>query len=470
MSSNNKYRFLSTIAARLTLWYAGIFILSTTIVLLLLYFLTTSLIRNIVDKDLIANKDNFKIILSERGIDAVVQNTIDETRAAGEKKIFFRIIKSDGSMFYSSSMDYWKDIGIDKNAIKIILHSQGTHDAFDTVKVTKHLFEIRILYFWLDQNFIMQIGYSMEHYMKIIEVFRNKIVTIIAILSIASILVGWFMATRALAGVGEVTRIAKEISEGSLDKRVPLKKTGDEIDQLSLTMNQMLDRIQKLITSIKEMSDNIAHDLRSPITRIRGAAEVTLTTNSSLEDYRNTSASTIEECDMLLSMINTMLIISKTEAGVREENFQPLDLSMVSEEACELFKSSAHDKGQTIEPHIEKNIFITGEIRMIQRVIANLIDNAIKYTKEGGRIEFALKKNGENKAILSVKDSGIGIREKDLPHIFERFYRCDPSRNQSGSGLGLSLVQAIVKSHNGIISAESTENQGSTFTIKFPSL
>jgi signal transduction histidine kinase len=279
---------------------------------------------------------------------------------------------------------------------------------------------------------------------------------------------GWFMAKRALAKVDEVTQIAREISAGSLDMRVPVRKTGDEIDQLAMTMNQMLERIQLLITNIKEMSDNIAHDLRIPITRIRGVAEVTLTTNSGIDDYRHLAASTIEECDILLSMINTMLIISQTEAGVRETDFLPIDFSLVTEKAVELFQSPAQDKSIRLTSDIREKTLINGEIKMIQRVIANLLDNAIKYSNSGGEIEISLDSNPQNQAVLIIADKGLGISEKDLPHIFERFYRGDPSRTQAGSGLGLSLVKAIVNSHSGIISVQSKVNQGTSFTIILP--
>jgi len=272
------------------------------------------------------------------------------------------------------------------------------------------------------------------------------------------------MARRAVSGVEAVTRTAQKISGGTLDERVPVKARGDEIDQLATTFNQMLDRIQTLLTEIKEISDNIAHDLKSPITRIRGIAEVTLTTGKFLNDYENMAASTIEECDRLLDMINTMLMISKTESGVDKLSLEEIDLAALVREACELFKPTAEDKGISLICDIPKPIHFTGDIRMIQRMISNLLDNAIKYTPSGGSVTVFINAN-DTRVVLSIKDTGCGISSNDLPRVFERFYRCDQSRSQSGIGLGLSLARAIARAHGGDITAASIQNQGSTFTV-----
>ena len=151
----------------------------------------------------------------------------------------------------------------------------------------------------------------MESQARLLDAFKRIFIITMSFLIVLAAGVGWFMARRAVSGIEAVTHTAQKISGGSLQERVPVKPRGDEIDQLATTFNQMVDRIQTLLTEIKEMSDNIAHDLRSPVTRIRGTAEVTLTTGKSLEDYENMAASTIEDCDRLLDMINTMLLISK---------------------------------------------------------------------------------------------------------------------------------------------------------------
>jgi len=280
--------------------------------------------------------------------------------------------------------------------------------------------------------------------------------------------VGWFMARRAVSGVEAVTRTAQMISGGSLQERVPVKPRGDEIDQLATTFNQMLDRIQTLLTEIKEMTDNIAHDLRSPIARIRGIAEVTLTTSKSLSEYENMAASTIEDCDRLLDMINTMLLISKTEAGVEKLSREEVDIAALIRKACELFQPIAEDKDVRLAYRPPEETFLLGDTRMLQRMLSNILDNAVKYTSPGGKVEVSLTKSKSGDATVSVSDTGVGISEADLLHIFERFYRCDRSRSQPGTGLGLSLARALARAHGGDITVTSTVNQGSIFTITLP--
>jgi heavy metal sensor kinase len=305
----------------------------------------------------------------------------------------------------------------------------------------------------------------MENYTRFIEAFRKIFVTTMASLFVFAAIIGWFMARRALAGVEAVTRTARQISEGSLKERVPVKKNQDEIDQLATTFNQMLDRIQTLVTGIREMSDNIAHDLKSPITRIRGISEVSLTTGASEKEYENMAASTVEECDRLLDMINTMLVISKTEAGVNKLDAKELDIGAVVRDACELFRSSAEDKDLRLICDVPGNFSISGDNRLIQRMIANLLDNSIKYTPAGGSIEVTVNTLNNDAVAITVKDTGIGIFEKDMPRVFERFYRCDPSRSEAGIGLGLSFARAIARAHGGDITVSGEPNKGSTFTI-----
>jgi heavy metal sensor kinase len=310
----------------------------------------------------------------------------------------------------------------------------------------------------------------MENYTRFIEAFQRIFTTTMALLIVLATVVGWFMARRALSGVEVISRTARNISGGALENRVPVKSKGDEIDQLAITFNQMLDRIETLVTGIKEMSDNIAHDLRSPITRIRGVAEVTLTTGKTMAEYENMAASTIEECDRLLDMINTMLVISKTEAGVNNLDQKGLNISAIVNEACELFHPIAEDKGLTLSCNVSDEGNIKGDQPLIQRMISNLLDNAIKYTAPGGRVSIKVQTAADHEVVVSVQDTGIGISPVELVHIFERFYRCDHSRSEPGIGLGLSLARTIARAHGGDVKVSSQPGQGSTFTVNLPQL
>jgi heavy metal sensor kinase len=466
MSSKKPRSFWNTLAFRLTLWYAGIFTISSCIAFLLFYMLITSVIRERTDQELLSQAGQFSTVLEARGLEAVQSFAFLEAQAAGVKKVFFRLLYPTGHAFSSSNMSYWEDIGIRKKAIERLL--EGESHVFDTVLLRDRRDKVRILYALIGPGIILQVGQSMENHSRIIEAFKRIFVATMALLIGLAAGVGWFMARRAVSGVETITRTAQSISGGTLGKRVPVKTRGDEIDQLAMTFNQMLDRIQTLVIEIKEMSDNIAHDLKSPITRIRGIAEVTLTHGKFMGEYESMAASTIEECDRLLDMINTMLMISKTESGVDTLSREEIDLEGLVREACELFEPTAEDKGVTLSVDVPSKSHLAGDNRMIQRMLSNLLDNAIKYTPSGGTVTVSVSENDERNVVIAVKDTGIGISPNDLPRIFERFYRCDESRSKPGIGLGLSLARAIARAHGGDIMVTSRLNEGSTFAVTLP--
>jgi signal transduction histidine kinase len=218
---------------------------------------------------------------------------------------------------------------------------------------------------------------------------------------------------------------------------------------------------------MKQMSENIAHDLRSPITRIRGIAEMTLTTGKAIDEYEGAAANTIEECDRLLEMINTMLYISQAESTAGKFAMEEVDMTRVVRGACELFQPVAEDQGLSLVHRIDDDLRVRGELQGLQRMVANLIDNALKHTPSPGTVTVTV--NGDDKqGVISVQDTGIGISQEELPRLFERFYRCDRSRSRPGVGLGLSLVKAIVHSHRGKIAVTSIPNVGTTFTVTLP--
>ena len=342
-----------------------------------------------------------------------------------------------------------------------------TVPVLETITIPDHPDQVRILYALITSTIMVQVGETMESHSRFLAAFKGIFIGTMTFLLLVAAGLGWFMARQAVSGVEAVTRTARMISGGNLEERVPVKGRGDEIDQLALTFNQMLDRIQSLLTEIKEMTDHLAHDLRSPLTRIRGHAEITLTTAKSLIEYENMAANTIEECDRLLDMINTMLLISKTESGVDTFSFEETNLTALVQEACELFSPTAEDKAVTLRCDVPERSLLAGDARMIQRMLSNLLDNAIKYTPSGGSVTVSLEEKGEH-LLISVTDTGVGISPSDLPRIFERFYRSDQSRSQVGIGLGLSLARAIARAHGGDLTAISLPNQGSVFKVTLP--
>jgi signal transduction histidine kinase len=301
------------------------------------------------------------------------------------------------------------------------------------------------------------------------EDFREYIVTPLIVVVALSAGVGWFMAKRALSGVEAVTRAAEDISKGALDRRVSLKGHSDEIDRLAETFNAMVDRIQALISQMKEITENIAHDLRSPITRMRGMAEMALSTAGPEEEWIEAAGTIIEECDRLLGMINAALDISEAETGLAKVQAEEVDLVVLVRDVCELFEPAAEDRGVALEIEAPPSLPVSCDLRKIQRVLSNLLDNAIKYTVRGGHVEVHVEARPEG-AMLSVQDTGIGISDADLPHVFERFYRGEKSRSEVGNGLGLSLAQAFVLIHGGTITAWSEQGKGTKVVVTLPKL
>ncbi|MBN1627402.1 MAG: HAMP domain-containing histidine kinase, partial [Deltaproteobacteria bacterium] len=265
----------------------------------------------------------------------------------------------------------------------------------------------------------------------------------------------------------KVTQTAIQISNGDYNSRVPILGKGEEIDRLAMTFNNMLERIQSLIHGMREMTDNIAHDLRSPITRIRGIAETTMITAKCNSDYELMIGSVIEECDQLLDTIKMMLDISEAEAGISKLNKSEINCSILLKKSCELFKPIIDDKGIKMVMDLREDVNVYADNKKLQRVVANLLDNAIKYSQTEGTISISIIRDEKNVGI-SITDNGLGISPQDLPYIFERFYRCDSSRSNIGNGLGLCWAMAIIKAHNGSISVSSKLNEGSTFTITIP--
>ena len=466
MSLGKILRLPNTLAFRLTLWYGGIFSLCSGVAFLLFYTLITSVLQERTDQELLAQAQRFSTLLVGDGIGDVNNSAVIEAQAAGEKKVFFRLLNLTGEVFSSSNMSYWKDINVYVGPIEKLLRGSGP--ILETITIPNRSDEVRILYAMLSPSVIVQVGQAMESQARLLDAFKRIFIITMSFLIILAAGVGWFMARRAVSGIEAVTHTAQKISGGSLQERVPVKPRGDEIDQLATTFNQMVDRIQTLLTEIKEMSDNIAHDLRSPVTRIRGTAEVTLTTGKSLDDYENMAASTIEDCDRLLDMINTMLLISKTEAGVEKPSREEVDIAAVIRQACEIFQPIAEDKNVRLSHRAAEKTLIFGDTRMLQRMLSNILDNGVKYTPSGGKIKVSLTESESRDLVISVNDTGVGISKADLPRIFERFYRCDQSRSQPGTGLGLSLARAIARAHGGDITVTSTVNQGSTFNITLP--
>jgi heavy metal sensor kinase len=468
MFSKQNHNFSRSLAFRLTLWYAVVFAVTLGVAFTGIYFFLSFEFKERTDRTLERQISQFSAMLAIKDLESVKEAAFIETQSAGEKDVFIRMLEPNGEVFITSSMSHWRDLNVNPKAIRRLL--EGAPTVKETVTLLNPNRDVRIIYGFIGPGVIMQSGQSVTANQRFLAALVRIFAVAMAVLLILAVIVGWLLSRRALAGVAAVTETASRISSDSLQERVIVEKRhGDEIDQLAAAFNTMLDRIEELVTGIREMSDNIAHDLRSPITRIRGLAEVTLTTEASTADYESMAGNTIEECDRLLDMINTMLLISKTEAGVCNLSLETVDLEKVVTEACELFAPMAEDRQLRLSLRTNGPMSFLGDLKLIQRLIANLMDNAIKYTETGGTVQVTAEPlNGHRHLSVAIEDTGIGISAKDLPLIFKRFFRCDESRSKPGTGLGLSLALAVARAHGGNIEVESRPGQGSTFKLIVP--
>lgn len=465
MSSKKLTELRRTLAFRLTLWYAGVFLLCAAIAFAFFLYLITTTLRGRTDQELLSGVRSLSVVMVRQGVEAVKRQALLESQAAGEKKIFIQLVYPDGRLFSSSNMSYFQHIPVSAEAIRRMLE-QG-EPLFATVRSLDRSHEIRVIYALLGPGLVVHLGQAMEDLARVIDAFQRVFMVVMAALFILAAVIGWFMARRALSGVERVSRTAQRISGGSLTERVPVRGREDEIDRLAVTFNQMLDRIQTLVSGIKEMTDNIAHDLKSPITRIRGQAELVLTGGGQREEYEAMAGSAVEECDRLIEMIDTMLFISRTEAGVTQPQCQEMDLAAVVGDACRLFEALAEEKGICLRCDTPEPLPMSGDIRLIQRMLSNLLDNAIKYTPSGGAVSVSARREPPQRVVIEVRDAGPGISAADLPRLFERFYRGDASRSQAGAGLGLSFARAVARAHGGEITVASSQ-AGSAFTVSIP--
>jgi signal transduction histidine kinase len=279
---------------------------------------------------------------------------------------------------------------------------------------------------------------------------------------------GAFLAFRSLRPIRNLIDTTQSIVDtGKMDARVPIRKTGDELDELSGLFNRMLERIEGLIRGMREALDNVAHDLRTPMTRLRSIAETSLQLQPGRERYEEALADCLEESERVLTLLNTLMDISEAETGTMKLSLVPVNISNLIEDAVGMYEYVAEDKNITIAVNCAKDIGMTADRNRMSQVLANLLDNAIKYTPHGGNIVIDAYQEKEHTVIL-IKDSGIGISSDEVPKIWDRLYRGDKSRTEPGLGLGLSLVKAVVEAHKGRIEVDSDPGVGSVFTLYLP--
>lgn len=463
---SNKIRHHSrSVVSRLTLWYGLICTLVSIAAYTLLSIKLDQNISRRVEHDLENEIIELKSIYAEKGLNGLQEEFDRESKADGLKKVFFRLLSPSCTILASSDVSGWDGIQKELSAVPV---PAANETVFFTLYERNSPYNARMVASrTLDEN-IIQFGVNLKSN----NIFRRKFRNIFIAFSISmftlSTLSGWLIARRAMSGVRRVTQAVSRIYKGRLNQQVSFGNEGREIDELTKAFNEMLTRIESLVRELKEISDNVAHDLRSPITRMRGVAETTLTGPQEIEAYREMGLVVIEESERLTQMINTTLEIAQAESGLLEIIRAPLDLTTLLKNAAELFQPVTEEKQIKLCVNLSEDpLIIFGDKTRLQRTVANLLDNAIKYTQPDGRITLTAFPYGKLIKI-EISDTGIGIAPEETNLIFERFYRSERSRSTQGNGLGLSLARMIIQSHGGNIAVQSKPNEGSTFTITLP--
>ncbi len=454
-----------SLALRLTLWYAVIFAATSVLAFSGAYALIAGAFTERTDEELRQDLDEYATRWRQNGIAGVTKEMVLDTQGEDARKSYFRLWGSDGRQLAATDLQAWPELARGSPWLDAGL---GQEPLFKTrQRELAAAAPVRTLVGSIGPGVWLEIGRSLEDEQGLLrEVLRGFVLSLAGVL-LLGIPIGWFMARRALQGVMAVTQTAQQIADGDFERRVPVSTAGDELDQLARTFNVMLDRIQALIIGVREMADNLAHDLRSPLARIRACAEISLANRETSAEPNAWAVDTIEECDRLLEMLNTTLDIAEAESGAARLNLGPIDLTEMLLTARELFQPAAEDRHIGIVAKLPGPCWIAGDRQRLQRVVSNLLDNALNYTAAGGEVRITLREQA-SQVLLSIEDTGVGIAAHDLPHIFQRFYRCDASRSGPGIGLGLSLALAFVRAHGGDITVTSVPGQGSRFIVALP--
>ena len=455
-----------TLSSRLTLWYTASFVLFLGIALSALYFSIDTILNKRIDEDLREDIEEFIVLYEKEGLESVKKEINREAKTSDISSVFIRLLDNSGKQIYTSDLTHWKGV----HSIQTILNKviDGKHDVWlETIEFSSQEDDTRVAYGLIGPNTILQIGESTEEKEEIMDLLLAVFTSLFFIAVPIASTIGWLMTKRGVKGIEKISNVAMDIRNGKFDQRVAIKNQPEEIQNLANTFNAMIERINSLISEMQEMIDNIAHDLRSPLARIRAISENVLSSNSEINDYKTALEDTLEECDRLIQMVNSTLDVAEAEAGVATRIKEDIDLTKLAEDACEIFEPIAEDKKIKLSFNAKENCTYYGNKQSLQRMLANLIDNAIKYSKSNSKVNIKLE-NIERNIIIKVADQGDGIAKDNQTRVFERFFRCDSSRGNSGNGLGLSYALAVVRSHGGDINLDSTPGSGSTFTISLP--